>query len=97
MQAAGFVPKYGATIGLGARRRAVVRGTFARPTSATRTRIRCWRPRFDQMGLVLLEGTVPREHVGESLLPASIPILETLACEEVQAARFVPMYGATMV
>ena len=40
----------------------------------------------------------PREHVGESLLPASIPILETLGVlERVQAAGFTPKYGATMV
>ena len=49
--------------------------------------------------VVLLERErFPREHVGESLLPASIPILETLGVlEEVQAAGFVPKYGATMV
>ena len=40
----------------------------------------------------------PREHVGESLLPASIPILETLGViEEIEAAGFTPKYGATMV
>lgn len=40
----------------------------------------------------------PREHVGESLLPASIPILETLGViEQVKAAGFTPKYGATMV
>ena len=40
----------------------------------------------------------PREHVGESLLPASIPILETLGIiEEIEAAGFTPKYGATMV
>lgn len=40
----------------------------------------------------------PREHVGESLLPASIPILETLGViDEVRAAGFVPKFGATMV
>ena len=40
----------------------------------------------------------PREHVGESLLPASIPILETLGVlDEVEAAGFTPKYGATMV
>ena len=40
----------------------------------------------------------PREHVGESLLPASIPILETLGViDEIQAAGFTPKYGATMV
>ena len=40
----------------------------------------------------------PREHVGESLLPASIPILETLGVlEEIETAGFTPKYGATMV
>ena len=40
----------------------------------------------------------PREHVGESLLPASIPILENLGViEEIEAAGFTPKYGATMV
>ncbi len=40
----------------------------------------------------------PREHVGESLLPASIPILETLGViDEIKAAGFTPKYGATMV
>ena len=49
--------------------------------------------------VVLLERErFPREHVGESLLPASIPILETLGViEEVQVAGFTPKYGATMV
>ncbi len=40
----------------------------------------------------------PREHVGESLLPASIPILETLGViDEIKASGFTPKYGATMV
>ena len=40
----------------------------------------------------------PREHVGESLLPASIPILDTLGVlPEIEAAGFTPKYGATMV
>ncbi len=40
----------------------------------------------------------PREHVGESLLPASIPILDTLGVlPELEAAGFTPKYGATMV
>ena len=49
--------------------------------------------------VVLFERAVfPREHVGESLLPASIPILETLGViDEVEAAGFTPKYGATMV
>ena len=49
--------------------------------------------------VILLERErFPREHVGESLLPASMPVLEELgAMEAVQAAGFLPKYGATMV
>ena len=49
--------------------------------------------------VILFEREVfPREHVGESLLPASIPILETLGViDEIEAAGFTPKYGATMV
>ena len=40
----------------------------------------------------------PRHHVGESLLPASIPVLEELgAYDRVRNAGFLPKYGATMV
>ena len=40
----------------------------------------------------------PREHVGESLLPASMPILEELGVmPAVQEAGFLPKWGATMV
>ena len=40
----------------------------------------------------------PREHVGESLLPASLPVLEELGVyEQVKAAGFLPKYGATMI
>jgi len=40
----------------------------------------------------------PREHVGESLLPASIPILEELGlAAKIKKAGFLPKYGATMV
>ena len=40
----------------------------------------------------------PREHVGESLLPASIPILDSLGVlPQIEAAGFTPKYGATMV
>ena len=40
----------------------------------------------------------PRDHVGESLLPASLPILEELgALPAVQAEGFVEKWGATMV
>ena len=49
--------------------------------------------------VVLLErDRFPRDHVGESLLPASMPVLEELgAMDAVQAAGFLPKYGATMV
>lgn len=40
----------------------------------------------------------PREHIGESLLPASIPILEELgALPAIQEAGFLKKWGATMV
>lgn len=40
----------------------------------------------------------PREHIGESLLPASVPVLEELGVRPaVEAAGFLPKYGATMV
>ena len=54
-----------------------------------------------RMGLdvVLLERErFPRAHVGESLLPGSIPILESLGVmDEVRAAGFTVKPGATMV
>jgi flavin-dependent dehydrogenase len=40
----------------------------------------------------------PRDHVGESLLPATLPVLEELGVlPRVQAAGFLPKQGATMV
>jgi halogenation protein CepH len=40
----------------------------------------------------------PREHIGESLLPASIPILEVLGVREaMEQAGFLKKWGATMV
>ena len=61
----------------------------------------CTASRLADAGLdvVLLErDQFPREHVGESLLPASIPILERLGVmEEVEAAGFVTKRGATIV
>lgn len=40
----------------------------------------------------------PREHIGESLLPASMPVLEELGVlEQVRAAGFLPKFGASMV
>ncbi len=49
--------------------------------------------------VVLLERErFPRDHVGESLLPASMPILEELGVMgAVQSVGFLPKYGATMV
>lgn len=50
-------------------------------------------------GVVLFERAVfPREHIGESLLPASLPILEDLGVlHDVEAAGFTHKPGATMV
>ena len=40
----------------------------------------------------------PREHIGESLLPASLPIIKELGLEnEIANAGFLKKYGATMV
>src|ERR1700704_4498700 len=40
----------------------------------------------------------PRDHIGESLLPASIPVLAELGVlPAVQEAGFLPKWGATMV
>ena len=49
--------------------------------------------------VVLLERErFPRAHVGESLLPASVPILEALGVlPAIEAAGFLPKQGATMV
>ena len=49
--------------------------------------------------VVLLErDRFPRPHIGESLLPASLPVLEVLGVhEQVRAAGFLPKPGATMV
>ena len=49
--------------------------------------------------VILLErATFPREHVGESLLPASIPVLEQLGVmPQIEAAGFVTKRGATLV
>ena len=49
--------------------------------------------------VTLLErATFPREHVGESLLPASIPVLEQIGVmPQIEAAGFVTKRGATLV
>lgn len=51
------------------------------------------------IAVVLLEREhFPRPHVGESLLPASMPVLEAIgAIEAVEAAGFLKKWGATMV
>ena len=48
--------------------------------------------------LLLERDRFPRDHVGESLLPASIPVLEELGVlPAIQEAGFLPKWGATMV
>ncbi len=48
--------------------------------------------------LLLEKEHFPRPHIGESLLPASLPVLEELGVhEQVRAAGFLPKPGATMV
>ena len=49
--------------------------------------------------VLLLEAErFPRHHVGESLLPASMPVLEELGVlPAIEQAGFLPKYGATMV
>ena len=48
--------------------------------------------------LLLERESFPRDHVGESLLPASIPVLEELGVlPAIRQAGFLPKWGATMV
>jgi len=48
--------------------------------------------------LLLERERFPRDHVGESLLPATMPVLEALGVREaVEAAGFLKKWGATMV
>ncbi len=48
--------------------------------------------------LLLERDRFPRHHVGESLLPASMPVLEELGViPAIEKAGFLPKYGATMV
>ncbi len=70
----------------------VIGGGPAGSTAACMLARQGWR-------VILLERErFPREHVGESLLPASVPILEELgAIDAVSQAGFLPKYGATMV
>ena len=47
--------------------------------------------------LLLERERFPRHHVGESLLPASMPVLEELGViTAIEKAGFLPKYGATM-
>lgn len=71
---------------------AVIGGGPAGSAAATMLARQGWR-------VVLLERErFPRDHVGESLLPASMPVLEELgAMDAIQSAGFLPKYGATMV
>ena len=48
--------------------------------------------------LLLERERFPRDHVGESMLPASVPVLQELGVlDQVEAAGFLRKYGATMV
>ncbi len=48
--------------------------------------------------LLLERERFPRDHVGESMLPASVPVLQELGVlEQMEEAGFLPKYGATMV
>ncbi|MEX0783473.1 MAG: NAD(P)/FAD-dependent oxidoreductase [Dehalococcoidia bacterium] len=70
----------------------VVGGGPGGSTAATMLAGKGWK-------VVLFEReTFPRSHIGESLLPASLPILEELgALPAVQEAGFLKKWGATMV
>jgi flavin-dependent dehydrogenase len=70
----------------------VIGGGPGGSTAATMLARKGWRVRLYE------REHFPREHIGESLLPATIPILEELgALAAVQAAGFLPKFGATMV
>ena len=70
----------------------VAGGGPAGSTAATMLTRKGWR-------VLLLEAArFPREHIGESLLPASLPVLEDLGVlGAVREAGFLPKPGATMV
>ena len=70
----------------------VIGGGPAGSAAATMLALKGWQV------TVLEREQFPRDHVGESLLPASIPVLEELgALPAVESAGFLPKYGATMV
>jgi flavin-dependent dehydrogenase len=70
----------------------VIGGGPAGSTAATMLSRKGWRV------LLLERERFPREHIGESLLPASLPILEDLgAMPAVEAAGFLRKWGAVMV
>ncbi|MGH2583876.1 MAG: NAD(P)/FAD-dependent oxidoreductase, partial [Dehalococcoidia bacterium] len=70
----------------------VIGGGPGGSTAATMLARKGWRV------LLLERERFPRDHIGESLLPASMPILEELgALPAVQAEGFLPKWGATMV
>ena len=71
---------------------AVVGGGPAGSAAATMLARKGWRVRLHE------RERFPREHVGESLLPASMPVLAELgALPAIEAEGFLPKYGATMV
>jgi flavin-dependent dehydrogenase len=47
--------------------------------------------------LLLERDAFPRDHIGESLLPASVPVLEELGVRDAVEAAFPKKFGATMV
>lgn len=70
----------------------VIGGGPGGSTAATMLARKGWRV------LLLERERFPRHHVGESLLPASLPVLEELGVlPTVQAAGFLPKWGATMI
>ena len=70
----------------------VVGGGPAGSAAATMLARKGWRVRLYE------RDRFPREHIGESLLPASMPVLAELGVlPAVEAAGFLPKYGATMV